>query len=162
MLYSSYKSEVGMENKKTKMPKVFLILGLVSLILLAVGVSLIIIGAIQKVPEMGETGWFEAETTKSNFIFGGSVCLGFGLVLLISSFTPLFHKVSVKTTKYIMSETKEDLTEIADMSADIASPIITKTVGAVKEEFRDTKYCKHCGAKIDEDSKYCSECGKRQ
>ena len=61
-----------------------------------------------------------------------------------------------------MSEKKGDLTDIADTGADIASGAIKKTVKAIKEGLKDTKFCKHCGAEIDANSVFCNKCGKEQ
>ena len=74
-------------------------------------------------------------------------------------------KLSVKTTKYIQQENKEDMTDIANTNAEIQSDAIKTIASSVKEGFSsedETKFCKHCGAKIDEDSRFCKECGKEQ
>jgi predicted amidophosphoribosyltransferase len=42
------------------------------------------------------------------------------------------------------------------------SEAITKTTQAVNKGLDQTKFCKHCGAEIDEDSAFCSKCGKPQ
>ena len=65
-------------------------------------------------------------------------------------------------SKEIQIQHKEDLTSIANKSADISSEAITKTTRAIKKGIKDTKFCKHCGAEIDSDSTFCKSCGKKQ
>ena len=90
----------------------------------------------------------------------------FGLFLaitfLVIGFRPEITKMSMKSARYIQQENKEDLTDIVSTSADIASEALTKTVSAVKKGLATTMFCKHCGAKIDENSKFCKYCGKEQ
>ena len=68
----------------------------------------------------------------------------------------------IKATKYMVDETKDDLTHLANVGADISSEAITKTTRAIKKGLSDTKFCKHCGTEIDVDSKFCNSCGKEQ
>lgn len=62
----------------------------------------------------------------------------------------------------ILDENQNKLTKIANQSADINSGAVTKTAKALKQGFKDTKFCKDCGAEIDIDSKFCKICGKEQ
>ena len=55
-----------------------------------------------------------------------------------------------------------DLTAIASNTADIVSDAVKTTAGAVAEGIRATKFCKHCGEKIDADARFCTSCGKNQ
>lgn len=82
--------------------------------------------------------------------------------LIISGFKTEIAKLHTRTTKYIQEENKQDLTDIASTTADIASDAITTTTKSIKKGLKDTKFCKHCGKEIDKDSKFCSECGKEQ
>ena len=90
----------------------------------------------------------------------------FGLFLtvafLATGFRPEITKMTTKSARYIQQENKEDLTGIANTTADIASGAITKTTRAIKKGIKDTKFCKHCGAEIDADSKFCNNCGGEQ
>ena len=99
------------------------------------------------------------------FMLGGAMsALGIfvGVSCLVLGFRPEIMKLSTKTAKYIQQENKEDLTDIADTGAEIMSGAVKKTAKAVKEGLKDTKFCKYCGAEIDEDSIFCSKCGKEQ
>ena len=99
------------------------------------------------------------------FMIGGFMATmgGFvGVSCLIFGFRPEMMKLSTKTAKYIQEENKEDLADIADTGAEIMSGAVKKTAKAVKEGLKDTKFCKYCGAEIDEDSIFCSKCGKEQ
>lgn len=142
-----------------KKPKVFTVLKILGPCAIAIGIVLIVLGVVFQ-----ESFGFSGEMTQPNFalLVPGIFVAFAGLPMTVMGFTPEMHKTSIKTARYLQEETKEDLTEIVDTSADIASGAIKKTVNAVKEGLKDTKYCKHCGAEIDEDSKFCSECGKEQ
>ena len=95
----------------------------------------------------------------------------------------------VKSVKYMMDESKNDITDIAsaasgallnakkriyDENEDVLRDLNTRqakasresvkiTAQAIKEGLSGEKsYCKHCGALIDEDSKFCKKCGESQ
>ena len=91
----------------------------------------------------------------------------------------------IKATKHMMSYSKEDLEDLANMGIDIKKNIIDENettlkeiskkeadiqkegieikTRAIKDGFtKDKIYCKHCGESIDEDSKFCKKCGKEQ
>lgn len=75
-------------------------------------------------------------------------------------------KTAINIKKDILTENEEVLKEVAEMEANIEKSAIRIKAEAVKEGFSSggvkTIYCKHCGAKIDNDSKFCKECGKAQ
>ena len=137
---------------KQQKPKHFLVLRTIGI----VAVALAVFGIYLSINGFGD---FET----NNFMIGGILTsFGFfiGIPCLLFSFAPNIAKLSVKTTKYIQNETKDDLKEIATTSADIASDAITITARAAKEGFADTVFCKYCGKQIDADSRFCSFCGK--
>lgn len=140
-------------------PKVYLVLKILGPCLMALGIVSIILGVVVFPEPFGFDGG-----TVINFAFlvPGVFLIFGGVFMLLMGFTPEMQKNSIKTARYLQEETKEDLTQIADNSADILDGAVKKTVRAVKEGLKDTKFCKHCGAKIDADSKFCSECGKEQ
>ena len=141
-------------NNNNNKPKHFLVLKIVGFI----GLFLTITGLI-----LIFTGFGDFST--NNFMIGGFVFMaGFSMSFygLIFGFSPELAKLKTKTTKYIQQENKEDLKDIVDTSADISSDAITKTTRAIKKGFKDTMFCKHCGAEIDEDSTFCKKCGKKQ
>lgn len=148
---------------KNNKPKHFLVLKIIGATLIILGVILLVCGFLTKVPKMGDEGWFEADTRKMMKIAGGVVCCMFSVPFFFLGFRPEITKMATKSTKYIQQETKEDLKDIVDTTADIAGGAITKTTRAIKEGLEDEKmFCKHCGAKIDADSKFCNKCGKEQ
>ena len=99
------------------------------------------------------------------FIFGGFM-LSFGsfagAICLTCGFKPEISRLSARTQKYIQDQNKQDLADIANTKADIASDAITKTTKAIHNGLRATKYCKNCGVEIDADSKFCNICGEKQ
>lgn len=133
-------------------PKHFLVLKIVGFLGLAVAIT----GIIFLIIGFGD---FETE-----FFMIGGFMMAFGLMAtfpcLIIGFSPEISKLSTKTTKYIQQQNKEDLTDIANTSAEITEGAISKSAKAVKNGLKDTMFCKHCGAEIDSDSKFCKSCGK--
>ncbi len=142
-----------------KKPVLFLILKIFAAVFLCVsivGIVFVIIGF----------GDFEHEW---KFILGG-ILSGFGVFLTFTcaaiGFYPEFAKLSVRMTKHIQEATKEDMADIAATQAEIQSDAIKTMASAAREGFENadgaTKFCKHCGEKIDEDSRFCKVCGKEQ
>jgi hypothetical protein len=136
-------------NNKPKYFIIFKILGFIGIILAIAGFVLTFVGF----------GDFES----NNFMIGGLMAV-FGLFIGVSGlmigFRPEITKASTQSIKYIQQENKEDLKDIANTRADIASEAITKTVASIKKGFDDKIFCKYCGEKIDPDSKFCSKCCK--
>jgi uncharacterized membrane protein len=101
----------------------------------------------------------------NNFMIGGMMS-AFGIFATVTcamiGFKSEMAKMATQSAKYIQQQNKEDLSEIASTQAEIMKDAVETTAGAVKEGLADTKFCKHCGAKIDEDSRFCKECGKEQ
>lgn len=138
-------------NNKPKHFKVLKIVGFIGIILAIIGLILTIVGFMD----------FQI----SNFIIGGFMStfgLFVGISCLIMGYRPEIAKMSAKSTKYIQQENKEDFSDIASNTADIASEAITKTTTAIKKGLDDKIFCKNCGEKIDSDSKFCNKCGKKQ
>ena len=135
-------------------PKYFIIFKIVGFI----GIILAIIGFILACKGFGD---FES----NNFMIGGLMAtfgLFMGVSCLVIGFRPEITKMSTKSIKYIQQENKEDLKDIINTTAEIASEAVTKTTTAIKQGIEDAIFCKHCGAKIDFDSKFCNKCGKEQ
>lgn len=154
------------KNKKMKKPTFYLVMKIIGFSVLAIGLILLICGITKNIPSMGQAGWFDAESAKNGLISGGVTCIFVSIALLITGFTPEIAKMSAKHQKYIQQETKEDLTDIANTSADIVDDAIVTTVKAVKkglsEDEEKSVFCKHCGKEIDFDSTFCKHCGKEQ
>ena len=138
-------------NGKPKHFLVLKIIGIIALVAVVIGAYLVIVGF----------GDFESD----NFMIGAlTATLGVMIAIpcLIMGFSPEIAKTSTKTARYIQEENKEDLTEMANTTADIMGEATAKMAKSFREGFNDYKFCKHCGAKIDADSKFCSKCGKEQ
>lgn len=147
---------MGGKRKDTK-PKIFLVLKIVGFLLAAVGLVLLIVGIATPDPSSSNS-WFAGTAQKMGVIFGGAACLIIAISLIFAGFTPSIKRIQVKTTKYVVSDNKEDLTDIATDAADIAEPALSKLKKATKQK----KFCKECGKPIDADSKFCQHCGKEQ
>ena len=139
-----------MQNKKPKHLLIFKIIGFFAIIVAIIGTVLTV------------TGFGDFQSNK--FMVGAVMsCFGFftGFTCLTIGFGPEISSRMTKTAKYIQKQNQEDLTEIANTSADIQSEALSKKVKAVKKGLKDTLYCKYCGAEIDIDSKFCSSCGEK-
>ncbi len=93
------------------------------------------------------------------------VMVVFTIVLMFSS--TLRGKMlskQVKSMKYMMDESKDDLESISTDMANATKGGIETTTRAIKKGLTEEEdiYCKHCGSKIDHDSTFCKKCGKKQ
>lgn len=71
--------------------------------------------------------------------------------------------VMVNASKKIIDNNEDDLKDLVTKSANISKEGIETTVRAIRKGItEDEMYCKHCGTSIDKDSKYCKKCGKEQ
>ena len=134
---------------KPKQFLIFKIIGFIGIIIAFIGIVLLINGF----------GNFE----NNNFIIGGFMMtfgLFIGLVCLINGFKPELSKLSIKSTKYIQEQNKDEIKDIVDTTVDISIDSIERVVETIKDE--DQIYCKHCETLIDIDSKFCKKCGKEQ
>ena len=137
-----------------KKPKHLIVLKILGVVFACVGVAGIVLTVLG-------FGNFD----NNYFVIGGPMtCIGLFLafVFIFTGFSPEIAKLSTKTSKYIQEENKQDLTDIATTKADISGEAITKVSKSIKKGFKNTKYCKYCGAEIDADSSFCKECGKKQ
>ena len=146
----THKEDIFM-NQKPMHFLVFKIVGFVFLTVTVVGIAFVL------------TGFGDFSSNK--FMIGGLMTT-FGLFGAVSSlmlgFSPELSKMHTKSARYIQSENKDELKEIATTSAEIASDAVSITARAVQNGLRNTIFCKHCGKEIDADSKFCSHCGKEQ
>ncbi len=73
-------------------------------------------------------------------------------------------KIAVDVKEDILNENESKMVSQARREANISREKMTIMAEAIKEGFsgEEIVYCKHCGAKIDEDSKFCRSCGKEQ
>ncbi len=139
-----------MKNNKPKHAKILKILGFTFLI---IGISLTILGVTA----------LKWEHSPNPAVFApGMLLIGPSIFMIILGFSSNIVRMQAETLKHIQEESKDDLKDIADNTADIYSDAITKTAKAVKKGIKDTMFCKYCGAKIDTDSKFCNKCGKEQ
>ena len=143
---------------KQQKPIIFLILKILAPLFLAVAITGIVLSV---------KGFDDFES--NNFMVGG-ILTTFGFFLTfacaIFGFSPEIRNLSVKSQKYHIEENKQDLTDIANATADITKGAVKTTASAVKEGFTEPTepqmYCKHCGAQIDANSRFCKVCGKEQ
>ena len=71
--------------------------------------------------------------------------------------------IFVNASKNILDEHEANLKNIVTKSADVTKDGIETTVRAIKDGItKDKVFCKHCGNSIDDDSKFCKHCGKEQ
>ena len=146
-----------MENKKNRPPKFYLGLKITGFAMLLVGIIAIVLAIVIS----------QLYGSDTPLVFGIMLCLGlifstFSIPLIVVSFSPEIEKLKIKKYLYIQEDLKDDLTAMADNTADITSEAIKTTTNAVKEGLKNTKYCKNCGEEIDETSVFCNKCGTKQ
>ena len=122
-----------------------------------------VIGAVATVTGIVLTVTGFGDFESNNFMIGSFVAvIGVTMTALgiTIGFSPEIAKARTKTLRYIQEENIEDLTAIANNSAEIMSDAVSKTANAIANGVQKTMFCKHCGARIDADSTFCSRCGK--
>lgn len=136
-------------NNKPRHLLPFKIAGIIGVIAIVTGIVLVV------------TGFGDFESNR--FMIGSFVAVGGVMLTAIGitvGFAPEIAKARAKTVRYIQEENKNDLTAIADNTAEIVSGAVSTVAGAVSDGMKKTMFCKYCGAKIDSDSRFCSVCGK--
>lgn len=134
-----------------KEPKHLSTLRIIGFSLLAIGIMLMIFGLAAR----------GTSTHYALFVPGMFASL-FGCSLIFTGYSAKIAKMKIASEKYIKRSSKEDLKDIADTTASVASDAVTTTVKAVKRGLKDTKFCSECGTEIEADSKFCKNCGKEQ
>lgn len=156
-------NENNPSKNNPKEPKHLIILRTLGFVLLISGVILIVLGfaVVRKYDPV-----FDRTSPTPALFVPGIFAAFFSIPCLIIGFSAKISKMQMDTAKYIQEKNKETMTDIVSNTADIASEGITKTTRAVKKGLKDdenaTKFCKHCGEKIDIDSKFCKKCGEEQ
>ena len=136
-------------NKKPLHFFVFKIIGVIGIIAIITGTVLVF------------TGFGDFESNK--FMIGGFMSTVGTMVAFIGimiGFGPEFAKMRSRSVRYMQEENKDDLSAIANNTAEIISDAVATTTAAVQDGMRKTIFCKYCGKKIDSDAKFCSYCGK--
>ena len=149
-------------KQKPQLPKFFLVFRIIAPILFVIGVILIIVSCTA----LAEYDRFYDLEPSLGCLFPGVICVFFSIPFTVIAYMPNIQRTMVKTSKYIMETSRDDLTDIATTGAEIgveATEITAKAMATgVKEGLKDTKFCPECGREIDRDSKFCPECGHPQ
>ena len=131
-----------MDNKRNKIFTIFKALGFTSL---GVGILLIILGTVVFRGSFGD-----GTIPNIPLLVIGAFLIPISLALIIWGFSKKISAFMIGTIGDIQSENKDTMKNMAS------------TTKAIKDGIKDTKFCKHCGTKIDNDSKFCKNCGKEQ
>lgn len=143
---------------KENNPKMFNMLKWIGFAMLIVGVVLVILGTVVFREAFGE----HMTTPNLPFMIVGMILFVLSLPCVVLGFLPQIAKFQINATKYIQSENKDNLSDIASNIADISSDAVKKTTNTIKETMENSAYCKECGQKISNDSKFCKNCGAKQ
>lgn len=135
-----------------KEPRHLKVLRIVGFFIIILGIAMIVFGAIMA--HQSDMWGF--------LIFGGVAVILFGIILIFTGLSAKIDIAEAKTRRYTAQATEGDMTDIANIQADVVDDAVTNTVKAVKRGLKDTKYCKYCGEEIDADSAFCKHCGKSQ
>ena len=149
------KKEYLSEEKYEKIKKVLIKIGLISII---IAVVLLITSFVIKVPELGEEGWSDAQTTVGIMRFGAFV---FGVFLPFPIFGVAFgREITAFNAQQSMPIAQEGIEKMAPSMGTAAKEIAKGIKDGLSDD--NTIYCKHCGSLIDNDSRFCKSCGKEQ
>ena len=140
------------EKKKSGFTNYIWIIPLVlGIIIGIIGITKINASNNMYVPEMGDSGWFEAETSQSNALFVGiTICIIGFFVLGIMGTTMCYSiprgiRASKKHMKSFGSYINDNIVQPAKEHMESSS-------GKLKE-------CKYCGSLAKIDATECSSCG---
>ena len=75
--------------------------------------------------------------------FVGPISLFVGITMILLGFRPEMARMVARSTKYIQQQNKEEIKDIMNTQAEIASDAISTTAKAVKNGVDDTKFCRH-------------------
>lgn len=118
-----------------KLSKVYRILGLIGMVLTAVGLI-----------------WMYVDDSENLWLL--LVCVGVGL-WAVYGMSPFMIKLITKLKKYEQERTKKKEAN-SHMSSTSISSADTVVIS------KDTKFCTECGKAIDGEAKFCNYCGKEQ
>ena len=93
------------------------------------------------------------------FVLAGSI-FTFTMMFSSKARAKMMSK-QVEASKQMIEANKDNIKKISDDVAEATKGATKTTARAIKEGFKDTIFCKHCGAEIEADSKFCKVCGKK-
>ena len=109
------------QKGKTKLPTIFIVLRIMVVLLLATSITLVVIGSKNDnaIIMLG--------------IFGLILCLFLGVI----SFIPSIQKTSIRTEKYIMESSKEDLKDLLSTTMGIGIGATSDAIDGNEDELRN-------------------------
>lgn len=139
------------ENKKFRLSNYIWIIPLIiGIIVLLIGISKINSANDMYVPEMGEDGWFDAETSQSKTRFAGIAMCSFGGMIAFMG-TIMCYSIPRAT-----SAGKKHLKSFGSyIDENIVQPIKEKN----EAQSNKLKKCKYCGSLAKLDATECESCG---
>ena len=156
--------EYQKNNKKVKIAGTIIIA--IGLCIICAAVYTLISASRMNVPDsMWDPNWFEYSTAQMEKESTGMFMLIPGIFVTVVGCMVRFV---VANQRSIMAYQAQQAMPIAKEGIEKMSPTLgtaaKEIAKGVKEGMSEgkTKFCKHCGTKIDGDSKFCSECGKEQ
>lgn len=79
----------------------------------------------------------------------------------LSDIAAVSSNIAIKSRKKVLDENEELLTEMATRNASINKEGVEITARAIKKGLsKQVVHCKYCGKEIDDDSVFCKFCGK--
>ena len=165
MAQKEYLSEEEYQKNNKKVKIAGIIVMIIGICLAIAGIAVLKSASEMEIPHMSDSNWFEKASGQSEREFKGSAMVMFGIFITFVGCMIRFvvanqRKIMAYQTQQAMPIVKEGFEEMSPTLGTAAKEIAK----GVKEGMSEgkTKFCKHCGTKIDGDSKFCSECGKEQ
>lgn len=159
-----------MEEKETnkvtpKQKIIFTVLLIVGIVLLVAGISLLVWGLITRVPSMNSHGWFDSQSSKMGKIFGGAVCIMFGVAAIIVGCSVRFSTKIEDSLFNDSDEVDEDGYSPDDLNkdgrVDASERILSILKNGKEEQSQKEKpavYCQYCGTLIPDGLGKCPSC----
>jgi len=119
---------------------------IIGLIMIAGGVTLIVLSVTKNVPGMGDPGWFDAETKVNGMRFGGIALVMFGIFITVSS--TVTKRIS---NSKLFQQNNDNSSEEGESQG---------LVGFINNLVKPQKrICKYCGSENPQDATKCQSCG---
>lgn len=135
--------------------------------ILGIIIGVIGIGKLRKaqdmyVPEMGESGWYEASEKQSKATMGAVMMMagGFGFLTIFGSIATFGVVKTVNSKQFQSMRQLEASLDNLDEDNNKESNILDKLSNLAKQK-DEPLFCEYCGAMLKKDSNTCDACGAR-
>lgn len=120
-------------KQKPQLPKFFLVFRIIAPILFVIGAVLIIVSCTA----LAEYDDFFGLEPSLGCLFPGVICVFFSIPFTVIAYMPNIQRTMVKTSKYIMESSRDDLEDVASTSMGIGINATSKAMNENRDEFEN-------------------------